>query len=891
MIVLESTTQLRAVFDKLIGMLSVPVEWNGHFVVLDNFLVLKGKERSVIFNFDARKMGTNILEIDDTKAEVVDITDNTLITNILNLVLYTFGKWGTLKGVTVEKDVAQINTLLEKVYGELNIQTDYSMEHCYLYKDGARITYEDAISIAVEKHNADLAETDSDDNDDSGLWHSMVWQMVEDEFTLDKTTLEERRKGRLGNNFYRVGYLCPNCREKIYMIVFDEKQEPIIDTSEGRVRLARAFTCPPCFTYYTPVPMKNLAEGEAYMLDFEGDRTAYEDYIELLGRQGTREPNSSFNEYVDRAPQMEQDNERVDLNGIDKGIRDERIDLNGIDKGIRDERMDLNGIDKGIRDERIDLNGIDKGIRDERMDLNGIDKFDEICRAEEGFYPDEYVEKREPEYSEFWQEEEQRKHQNIQEEINEECTKHSEDDSEDGAGASDGLNTAEYEKRIETYDRLSDRQAEQLKKSIEQDKRLPDNEKKKLADKLRRAQLKYNDEVVSSKVGSVRGKSYMALESIEEQVAQADVTPELKNTLLERVREAKKESAAAEIQKIMQKLPETLDRREYESYIKKLESYKGTDISVYKQELYARRQQGERREASDILQRAKRSTRGDLEELKKIIENRNFSKEVKKEYSDRVYEAIKKLDMRRMDEACGEYMNYTGEELEQLYTDIVNETFLPEIRDDALRRIEKRLLKIKTDECGLLVKRLKKELEENGVSENKRHYFYPSAQNSDNGEDKETLEHINYAKGTYAADAGMFEYPVIMVDTTHANTGKEGMIITPEAVYYSNFITCGRIGIDEIKSVDANTGLIGKGIMVYTEDGRKIKLPYAVDSRELKGYSEALNSFVAYLKERPFSRKEKYLAKEKHDVICCFRCGYIYKDYKECPKCGYKTNR
>ena len=906
MIVLESTTQLRAVFDKLIGMLPVPVEWNGHFIVLDNFLVLKGRERSVIFNFDAKKVGTNILDIDDTRTEAVDIADNTLITNILNLVLYTFGKWGALKGVTVEKDLGQINTLLQRVYGELNIKPDYSMEHCYLYKDGARITYEDAIALAVEKKNFVSGNAGEDDNADAGLWHSMVWQAMEDDFILNKTTLEERKRGRLGNNFYKVGYLCPHCQEKMYMIVFKEQQEPVIDTSEGRVRLARAFTCPQCFTYYTPLPKRNLAEGEAYLLDFEGDRVAYEDYMELLGRQGTREPNSSFNEYVDRAPEREQYNERVDLNGIDKGIRDERIDLNGIDKGIRDERIDLNGIDKGIRDERIDLNGIDKGIRDERIDLNGIDKgihddridlngidkFDEICRAEEGFYPDEYVKEKESEYSTFWQkEEEQRKLRTMGERHKDNGTYDSEGKEADSTDMPEAVDTAEYEKRIEMYDRLSDRQVEQLKKSIEQDKRLPDNERQTLVDKLRKAQLRHNDEVLSRKVENVKGKSYAALENLEEQVAQADVTPELKKKLLECVREAKKESAAAEIKKMMQKLPETLDRRGYELYHKSLGCYKNTDISIYERELYARRQKGERREASDILQRAKRSTRNDLTELKKIIENRNFSKEVEKEYTDRVYEAIRKLDTRRMDEACGDYMNYTGEELEQLYADIGNETFLPEIKDDALAKVEKRLKKIKTDECGLLVRRLKKELEENNVAENKRHYFYPAAQKPDNTADSEILEHINYAKATYAAQAGRFEYPVIMVDTTHGNTGKEGMIITPEAVYYSSFITCGRIGIDEIKSVEANTGLIGRSVMVYTEDDRKIKLPYAVDSKELKGYTQALNSFVAYLKERPFSRKEKYLAKEKHDVICCFRCGYIYKDYKECPKCGYKTNR
>ena len=40
MIVLKSTDELRKVFGKLIGTLSVPVEWDGNFVVMDNFLVL-----------------------------------------------------------------------------------------------------------------------------------------------------------------------------------------------------------------------------------------------------------------------------------------------------------------------------------------------------------------------------------------------------------------------------------------------------------------------------------------------------------------------------------------------------------------------------------------------------------------------------------------------------------------------------------------------------------------------------------------------------------------------------------------------------------------------------------------------------------------------------------
>ena len=51
-----------------------------------------------------------------------------------------------------------------------------------------------------------------------------------------------------------------------------------------------------------------------------------------------------------------------------------------------------------------------------------------------------------------------------------------------------------------------------------------------------------------------------------------------------------------------------------------------------------------------------------------------------------------------------------------------------------------------------------------------------------------------------------------------------------------------------------------------------------------------LDDFVKYLQEKPFSREASYLAKEKHDTICCFRCGHVYKFLEACPKCGFKTN-
>ena len=69
------------------------------------------------------------------------------------------------------------------------------------------------------------------------------------------------------------------------------------------------------------------------------------------------------------------------------------------------------------------------------------------------------------------------------------------------------------------------------------------------------------------------------------------------------------------------------------------------------------------------------------------------------------------------------------------------------------------------------------------------------------------------------------------------------------------------------------------------------KLPYAVGTSEMEDWAGILDGFISYLQEKPASRKLKYLAKETHDTICCFRCGHIYRGSDVCPECGYKMNR
>ena len=64
--------------------------------------------------------------------------------------------------------------------------------------------------------------------------------------------------------------------------------------------------------FIRPSPYKLLMEGSIYMMDFEDDNTAYEDYQELLGADGQRISNSRFNRYESSAPQSDFENEADD---------------------------------------------------------------------------------------------------------------------------------------------------------------------------------------------------------------------------------------------------------------------------------------------------------------------------------------------------------------------------------------------------------------------------------------------------------------------------------------------------------------------------------------------------------------------------------------------------
>ena len=915
MIVLKSTAELHLVFNKLIKTLSVPVEWNGNFVISGNFLILPGKERSVIFNYDTRRVTTNLSDDKLSRKVPEPIREGSGLINIFNLVLYAFGKWGALKGITVEKDYKKINTLVGAVFGAYGVSADYTEQHCFWYKDGTRITYEDVIQLAIESEHRQ-PESEEDIEEETGLWHSTTWKLDNQSFIFEKLPMAQRRKGRIGHNFYKVGYACPHCGEKLYMASFSGREKPVIDTVEGRVQLARAFFCPSCVIFYTPLPEAGLEDEEVYYLDFDGDKTAGNDYMEMLGRLGTREVNGDFNKYVDRVNDEGRTTTRQSLNGIDKGISDERRSLNGIDKGIKDDRRSLNGIDKGIKDDRRSLNGIDKGIKDDRRSLNGIDKgISDDRRSLNGIDKGIKDDRRSLNGIDKGISDDRRSLNGIDKGIS--------DDRRSLNGIDKGIK--DDRRSLNGIDKgIKDdrRSLNGIDKGISDDRSDLNGIDKGISDDRRSLNgvRKFDDEneQISDKVSGNPDKEDVFDIVHEKAAVMADIdgTGELhtyrKDTSHVRCKDAIKSSRRKlRIRRLAVLFKSFSIVKWFRRKVYGKASEENSDKEPYRNAErisapgavtasdgkagYTMREEAEsapaqRRKLDELLEKTGNATRKDIVDLLDKVKAGHFDKTVQMEYAGKLQEDIAALDRRRIDEACKGYLDYNGEELEKLYSMIEEEEFLPEIKAAALDSVAGRLWKIRNEEAELLVKRIKKSLCENGVSENHALYFYPAMEILEGRADTHVKDHLECAVDSYAPGLGKYEYPVIMEDTTGKQNGKRGMFITPDAIYYGNFYTYGHIMAENIERIGSYTGFMGRYVIVYLDDGSKIRLSSVIAKDELEAYAMTLNDFVIYLKQKPFSRKEKYLAKESHDVICCFRCGYVYKNMKECPKCGYKFN-
>ena len=70
MLLLKANPELHKVFGRLVKAMKVPVTWTDTFIIMNNSLVLAGNVRSLVFNFDNKKVSTNIIEVPAKSAQL-----------------------------------------------------------------------------------------------------------------------------------------------------------------------------------------------------------------------------------------------------------------------------------------------------------------------------------------------------------------------------------------------------------------------------------------------------------------------------------------------------------------------------------------------------------------------------------------------------------------------------------------------------------------------------------------------------------------------------------------------------------------------------------------------------------------------------------------------------
>lgn len=943
MILLRANPELKKVFLSLIKTLGTNVVWNHIFVATTNTLILPGKVRSLFFNYDTKQIYTNLIDLEIDESKIVEIINDEMLVNTLNMTLYVFGKWGAINGLRVEKDYAQLNRLFSHILEDIKVEPSFRDDNFRFYKNKILISYEDVIQeilnycnpeqssesvLPTDEENKNKQENkekdveqpsgsrwkspvDEDNNDDDeyklGLWHNMKWITKPMPFVKTERT-EKEANSRLGHSFYPVDYKCPSCGNKLYISLFPVNKEFPIETDEGKVYLARAYTCNTCNCFYTPRPDKLLEEGDIYSLEFDEDRTAYEDYLELLGNAGERCANYKFNEYEAQhnknkeiPPPKTLDEICTDLDSIPaeelKKLEDKifsgfypetaaekfypSISKEKKRKNAIKEKKNLlqSSAKKSVGKEKKGKE--DNSIKQETAKTS--QKTASSSHKSKGIHSQDFSAK-------------------TADELKDILYKFS-DQNDVSEETAEALNTVKKElakKLREKYDahmtvveRMSPKQLKDLKLRIESEQAMDTEEKNPYLEQINKILYHNQKKTLEEKAAACTGKSYHEINRVIDEIKglkDTDVPPTVKKPILDTLYEQRKKSGEKEVEYLMSTLPPQLNKRQFEQFMDKLHKYEDVDISPYEKQLEQRRGLVEQQEINSFIARSNKKDRDSLYQLYKDLKEQGFSEKNVQPYLDKIHNKIFALDQEAIQKLLPSAIDMTFEEGLKAMEKIKNGVFLPEIKVDALEMLDKRLTKLKADESEQLARKLKKDMTPH-IKDLSRFHFYEARKAIRGDMEEEEAAIFDKALNNYASERNPYEYPIMLSDTSRSSNGKDGFVLTPDHIFYKSLLHNGIVSVMDIDTVEEKNGLINKGVFAEKDTGDKVKLPISLSSKEWKGFAKVMNDFINYLQEKPESRSVSYLAKEKHEKKCCIRCGHVYTDGNVCPKCGSKNNK
>lgn len=904
MILLRANAELKVIFAKLINTMGKDIKWTEVFIINNNNLVLAGKDSVLFFDFGNKGISNKPTEVNLKEDSIVQITKNEFLENTLNITLYAFGKWGKIKGLTVERDYSQINELFGNLLKEIDVEPVLSADHLRFYKHGVQITYEDIIQDILkkqkekddkEKEQSEAYQQEENEAEkgkyDIGLWHKIIWTSSHYELKKEDLSDREKDKSRLGNNFYKISYQCPNCSDNLSMVIYPEGKELLIETDEKGVYLARAYTCSNCHRFYTPKPRMLLAEGSVFSLDFEDDTNAYEDYLEVLGKQGERTYNCNFNEYEADYRKRKSQSE-TQLEEICKNIEDlsdkEVVNLKDkMESGFYPQKSVEHCHKKVVQE-------LKKRKRHPHKSKNNVDnkEADNGKQIKENGTSDNALEVQKLIKSNT-------NPAGLQAIRKEEAKKKSFHIIKTSYhGKSKDMLRQETEAQPE-----QDNQKENLsplgQENFNRKKIYPQHpanerttlEKDKISGVISSSKPQDRDleKVLMGKAEACKDKDYITIARFIEEMKDEDCSNSVKENILLSLKKLLEIRGRKELEVIRSKIPENINKAQYLQFKEKIEQYREIDNHVYKSYLEDKRDGAEKQEIAALIRRVNAKDRSSLMELYQKLKKEDYEYRNITPFLDDIKNKIYSIDEMTIKRICGDPAELTYEDGRKAYEELSSKDLLPELKTNILSLIDKRLTKIKMNECEQLIQKLSKDISK-VLSKHSRIHFYDVRKGlRNNPEEEETLV-IHKALSTYAAGRGKYEFPILICDASNKSNGSRGFVLTPDHIFYNTIVDSGIIDVMNINNINARKGLISKGIYAFSEQSGSVKIANNLDLRDVKIFANVLNEFVSYLKEKPESRDIAYIAKEKHSVKCCYRCGHVYRGDNICPKCGAKFN-
>lgn len=1010
MISIKPNAEMHAIFKKTIQVMGARVEWNGIFLVHKNSIIMPGKLKSLIFSLDSKKIVGTVVELHEVKKDEIYTVKDKIIENAFNMLLYIFGKWGQIKGLTVEKNYNQLEEMIRSVLTEIDVDTEFTKDKCVFIRDSVQISYEDVIESFItllepEKVDELIEDDQTEQNDEKatedecdreqkqsdlerenwftrkykiGLWHKIVWKSTNQNFKKHNIPTGRSKKDRLGKDYYLSNYKCPECNSFLHMVVYPVSNEFLIDTDEGEVMLARMYTCHKCTRFYTPRPRTMLIEGAAYVMDFEGDQTAYEDYLELTGETGARTSNCNFNEYLRVIEANEQNIGKNSKNLRQSDIKDEELEelenvletpekmsdqelitmkeqmdsyyypssiANQFDENVC-EVLSQRGMKQVSTDAKIvkkmkkirafqvnpsnvikEMTSKYKSTGGKKNQTNSHRKTDDHKQVNKKQIQDKQTQEKQAQVKEKQVQEKQVQEKQIQEKQAQEKQvqvkekqiqemKIQEKHSKERQVQEEQVQKKQIQEKHSQVKQVQEQQAKgkqaqeiqpqekQLKNKMNQDIQLNEKQNQKQNQK-QQSQEQHNQETQWQETQTLdSNSSYADMRKQYTKLKQQDLPEGEKKGLLDHLLTSMEERGLKELSVIESHIPDHISRKQFLLLKDQIEQYQeavsDSKVNQVLDQLHQKRDEQENKEIADfILKTNKRPN--DRNSLMQVYENlleQDFEDENKRPFLAKIMDKIKGIDQTFIKRLCPDLSKMSFREGKDAVVKIENADILPELKDDTLARIDRRLNLLKRDECEELVDKFKREFNWNKTDYPGISLYHIKHMNTDVEQEQEQEQGKDRDANLFAhaideivGELDRYEYPLFYCDMSRNQTGKSGFIVTPDHLYYRFLMNRGVLEMSHIKEIYSYNNLINKGIYVDYEKVGKLKIAGLLKETQMNtGKSEEflgkLNEFVSYLQEKPESREIDYMAKESHTVKCCYRCGFMFKEGNLCPRCG-----